>query len=387
MSIRELKNADPATSGGKASALGTLLRLGFPVPDGFVIPFEDRAAHLGSRSALRGEVSRELLRLVGGPMAVRSSASDEDTPYASSAGQFDSVVGATGIDDVCEAIEACRNSATSRRAADYRRHMNGNETSTPTSMAVLVQTVVEADVSGVMFTPDDDRRDTRIEAAWGLGLSVVGGTLTPDTYAVSGEGRVTTVTGRKHSRIDVDHEGSGLVTTDVADELQRASTLNDHAARRLARMGRRIAEVFGSPQDIEWAVKGDEFWILQSRPITVPLLDVGPIAAVKDGVIRGLPGATGTVSATARIVRRLSDFPNVRRGDIAVCRFTDPSWTPLFTVASGVVTEMGGSLSHAAIVAREFGIPAAVGVANATERIEDGAKITLDGSAGTVTVD
>lgn len=393
--LTTLVDSSHEAAGGKAATLGVLLRNGLPVPDGFVVPAGAplRGGRVGR--PLREAVARELARLGDPRVAVRSSAADEDSVEASAAGQYESVIGVRGADEVWRAVAVCRGSAAHDRALRYRSRMARvpGGTAVP-GMAVLVQTVVDADVSGVMFTPRAPGGPTRIDAAWGLGLPVVGGTVTPDSYEVAPDGALTHTIGAKHTRTDLDHVRGGTVTRPVTPSGRRARTLDDDEVAALMTLGHGIAEILGAPQDIEWAMADGRPWILQARPITasVPVRRVGPAAGTdhpdtvtSNDALSGTPGSHGAATARARIVRGPSDFASLRPGEILVCPFTDPAWTPLFTVAAGIVTETGGALSHAAIVAREYGIPAVLGVAGATNRITDGARVTVDGSAGTVT--
>ncbi|MCC8930587.1 PEP/pyruvate-binding domain-containing protein [Rhodococcus sp. I2R] len=378
--LTRLSEATRTDSGGKAAMLGALLREGLPVPDGFVVP---TGTEIGR--SRRDSVARELGRLGDPVVAVRSSATNEDTEDASAAGQYESIIGVQGADDVCQAIMVCRESASAARVGDYWRRTGG--ASRASDMAVLVQPVIEAEVSGVLFTPQQIGEPTRIEASWGLGLSVVGGTVTPDTCEVAPDGTVVCSVGSKQTRIDLNHELGGIATSTVAPDQQHARALDDDAVAVLADLGGRIARVLGGPQDVEWAVAGGVVWILQARPITAALpASTFPGSSGPAAALSGTPGSHGTVTAAARIVRGPSDFGAVRRGDIVVCPYTGPAWTPLFKIASGVVTETGGALSHAAIVAREYGIPAVLGVPDATTRVDDGALIAVDGTAGTVTI-
>lgn len=384
--LTALSEATRTSSGGKAAALGVLLREGLPVPDGFVVPHGGQPASAEAMHSLRDAVARELGRLGDPVVAVRSSATNEDTADASAAGQYESIIGVHGADDVCRAIMACWESARAARVGDYWTR-TGGALPHASGMAVLVQPVVEADVSGVMFTPQRHGEPTRIEASWGLGLAVVGGTITPDAYEVAPDGAIGCSVGSKQTRIDLDRERGGVVTSAVAPDKQSVRALDDATVAAVAELGGWIAKVFGGPKDIEWAVADGTIWILQARPVTATL----PVARVPGSsdhaeALSGTPGSHGTVTAAARVVRGPSDFAAVRRGDIVICPYTDPAWTPLFAIAAGVVTETGGALSHAAIVAREYGIPAVLGVSGATIRIEDGARITLDGTAGDVTV-
>lgn len=382
--------------GGKAGALGALLRAGLPVPDGVVVTFDAFRAAAGDPEiplprALRDTLSSNLAGFGDAPLAVRSSAAGEDTAAASGAGQYESVLGVRGVAQVADAVRACWASMSSARAVAYRRALDpSGPPGTP--MAVLVQRLVDAEVSGVMFVPDAPT--TVIEASWGLGPSVVGGTVAPDVYRVTGA-TVRRAIATKPTRVD--RHGSRLVTSPVPGADRDRATLDDAAVAGLARLGQDVAAVlgaeFGAGQDVEWAIAGGRVWIVQARPITAAVPAASPTAAASPGVpadapgtLRGTPGSRGIATGTARVVRGPRDFARVRPGDVLVCPHTDPAWTPLLRVAAGVVTEVGGALSHAAIVAREQRVPAVLGVTDATRRIRDGAVVTLDGAAGTVTL-
>ncbi|MGO1770128.1 MAG: PEP/pyruvate-binding domain-containing protein [Microbacterium sp.] len=326
-------------------------------------------------------LARQLARLGNPAVAVRSSAADEDTARASGAGQYESVLAVRGARAVIEAVRVCWRSSSSTRAADYRRHPDGEP-----DMAVLVQRLVDADVSGVMFTPAQPGDATRIEASWGLGPSVVEGRVTPDTYEVSPKGVLRRSVGHKTTRVDRDRDSGGVTVRTVPERLRTRSALDDATVTALAALGGRIAALLHGPQDIEWAIADGQAWILQARPITAPIPSLPAEAtATEEAWLTGTPGSHGVATGVSRVLFSPSDFALVQSGDIAICPFTDPAWTPLFRVAAAVVTETGGVLSHAAIVAREHGIPAVLGIPQATARIPDGTRITVDGSGGTVT--
>lgn len=388
--IVSLRDAVPENSGGKAGALGALCRADMPVPDGFVITFDDYRA---ARSTMPGDplsprflemLARELDKLGDQPVAVLSSASSEDTADISAAGQYDSILAVRGVERVAAAVRDCWASFHSARAIAY--HAGVDHPADDPAMAVLVQHLVDADTAGVMFTPADARGSTRIEASWGLGPSVVEGRVTPDTYSVTAAGWVDRIISDKATRVDRD--GTRLVTRTVPEVMRRTASLDTLTTARLARLGRDIADLLGGPQDVEWAIAGGRVWILQARPVTAPPPPPPRAAAspVRAAMLTGTPGSPGTATGLARIIRSPGDFARVRPGDILVCPHTDPAWTPLLRIAAGVVTETGGALSHAAIVARERRIPAVLGVPHATTRISDGAHIVVDGSAGSVDV-
>jgi pyruvate,water dikinase len=364
--------------GRKAAGLALLLRAGLPVPDGFVVTEPDADPRL---------IAAHLRRLGDGPVAVRSSGIAEDTAAASFAGQLESVLGVRGIDEVRAAIRRCAASAGTPRARAYHAHMGQAAADVP----VIVQALVDADHAGVLFTRDPRTGADRlvINASWGLGESVVAGAVVPDEIIVTPPAdTVEVIIGTKQTRVDAGPHG--LVHSSVpAPDRARGCVPRDEIAR-LVDLGRRCEAIFGRPQDVEWAARDGRIWVLQSRPITTlgaAVRPAGPAGSAGSGatLVTGAPGSPGRAQGPARPVRSVDDFSRVRPGDVLVCRTTDPAWTPLFRLAGGVVTEAGGALCHAAIVAREYGIPAVVGARDALARLPDGRPIAVDGTLGIVT--
>lgn len=404
-----LREAEAATCGGKAAGLGAMLRAGLPVPDGFVVPFTAYRAvvhEVAQRALLRGgptvtpellqnqmlphslleALGQELNRLGAPAVAVRSSAKGEDSGQASAAGQYETTLAVHGLPAVAGAVRTCWASLLSPGATVYRSHTGrADSDGEELAMAVIVQRHVDSEVSGVMFTPASPDDATAIDSAWGLGPGVVAGTVTPDTYRVRADGTVTSTVADKRTRLD--RVGRHLLTRDVPADRRQRPTLDEGLARELAALGEKVVETLGGPQDIEWAVADGRVWLLQARPITIAPPPGVLVASPASGTVplTGTPGSTGTATGTARTVRGPDDFARVRPGDILVCPFTDPAWTPLLRLAAGVVTQTGGALSHAAIVAREHGVPAVLGLPGALTSIPDGATVTVDGTAGTVT--
>lgn len=391
--LHDLRDARRARSGGKAAALGALLRAGIDVPPGFVVPIQEYRRHLLrddlDPAAMSPEEMREALlrmrladdlvgaldtELRGGPgrarderTAVRSSATTEDGAAASAAGQHDSVLAVLGTEAVCAAILQCWASLWSQRAVAYRQDDAAEtaEDSVPPQMAVIVQQFLDADVSGVLFTGGE----RVLEAVRGRGDRLVGGAVSPDSWRI-GEGGIRT------ARAD----GAGAWAP------AGGLCLSEAQVHELDALGEHVSRILGAPADIEWALVGDRFHVLQARPITVPV--PGPPAPAslgpETGTFQGIPASGGTATGPARTVRGPQDFRRVEPGDVLICRSTDPAWTPLFRIAGAVVTEVGGVLSHAAIVARELGIPAVLAVPGALAGIADGSVVTVHGDEGTV---
>src|SRR5262249_45987903 len=274
------------------------------------------------------------------------------------------------------------------RARSYRAHLDLDDDGDDEPAApVLVQELVEADHAGVLFTrdPRTGADAVVINASWGLGESVVSGVVVPDEVIVTPPADTVRVTvGAKQTRLD--RREHGLVRSPVPEPDRARSCVTLDEVPRLVTLGRRCEDLFGRAQDVEWAVRDDRIWLLQSRPITA--LGVPAPVGGRDSVpplVTGVPSSPGRARGPARLVRSVADFPRVRSGDILVCRTTDPAWTPLFRLTAAVVTETGGVLSHAAIVARELGIPAVVGADEAMTSLTDGAPVTVDGTLGIVT--
>ncbi|SDT05773.1 pyruvate, water dikinase [Brevibacterium sandarakinum] len=409
MSVVDLVNAEPSTAGGKAAPLAELTRAGLNVPAGFVVPAttyraattaldlgelaadraeEARSRILGSRlpEAVVDEVSRALERMTAGAptdyVAVRSSSSTEDNREASGAGQHDSFLAVRGAEQVCQAILRCWASMWTERAVAYRaRHTEKDPVAV--DMAVLVQRFVDASVSGIMFTGTT----SVIEASWGIGEGIVAGHITPDSWRVGESGISERRPGLKTERTDR-HDGR-LVTRPIAPGEQETLCLSDRQVLRLHALGEEVSAILGGPRDIEWAITDDARWILQARPVTAPVpapTEPPPATVTDSATLTGEPASPGVASGPVRLVRGPSDFPTFKRGDVLVCRHTDPAWTPLFTMASAVVTETGGVLSHAAIVAREVEIPAVLAVPRATEFLTPSSAVTVNGDTGDVSM-
>ena len=250
--LADLRSADAPTFGGKSAHLGELMAAGFNVPDGFAI----------AGTASDAEIAAAYERL-GGVVAVRSSAVGEDGDEATFAGMQETFLGVRG-DDVIRAVHDCWDSVHSERARAYRERMGA---ATP-ELGVTVQRMVDADVSGVLFTCNPvsgDPSTVAINASWGLGLAVVGGEVTPDEYLVS------KVTGEVVKRTigDKHVEYRGTEPTPVDEQRRRRACLDEGKIAALLELAKRVQKHFGTHQDVEWAFADDELFVLQSRPVTV----------------------------------------------------------------------------------------------------------------------
>lgn len=338
--------------GAKAVGLARLMRAGFAVPPGFVVP-DVRPAGWTS------DIEPALDRLGAGPFAVRSSAPGEDGRETSFAGQHRTVLGVVTHAGVVREVVRVAGSAREPAAVAYAARSGR----TPAAVIpVVVQVQVPARVAGVLFTrhPVTGAHQVVVEAAAGLGEQVVGGTTTPQAWTVDDDG-----------------------TTSAPAVGQ--PVLTPAEVRELVAIGRRVEAAAGCAQDVEWAIAGDTVWVLQARPVTaLPTGRARAGAPQGDVLATGTPGSPGRASGVARVVRGLDELHRFGAGEVLVCRTTTPAWTPLLARAAAVVTETGGVLAHAAIVAREFGIPAVLAADGATAALPDGAHVVVDGTDGTV---
>ncbi|NUB90938.1 phosphoenolpyruvate synthase [Haloterrigena sp. SYSU A121-1] len=456
--LDEISAGDLEKVGGKGASLGELTGAGLPVPPGFVVTagtyrsfieeaeideelFEavdvdvddssaladaaDRAQELILETPFPDELREEILesyREVGDGeafVAVRSSATAEDLPDASFAGQQETFLNVTE-EALLDRVRECWASLFTQRAIYYRQEQGFDHSAV--NIAVVVQQMVDAEKSGVMFTSHPSTGDPTmiIEAAWGLGEAVVSGAVSPDNYVVEREDRSIDVTvAEKKVMHEKDEETGETVESEVPQDKRNERVLSDDEIGALMDLGERVEDHYGEPQDVEWAIVEGEVYMLQSRPITtIDESDGGATASEATGsvdaskgltdgsggvqaagggessssdsdasgevIVDGLGSSPGTVSGAARIVKKLDDLDKVGEGDIIVTEMTMPDMVPAMKRASGIITDEGGMTSHAAIVSRELGVPAIVGTTNATTVLEDGQLVTLDGDKGAV---
>jgi pyruvate,water dikinase len=426
-----LSHDDVPFAGGKGANLGELTAAGLPVPPGFVVGAPAYAAFCdagGLRERIAGRLAdvdpedteeldrataevRQMVeaqpmpewlgaairdgyqRLAGGdeamPVAVRSSATAEDTESASFAGMNETFLNVRGADSVLNAVQRCWASLFGSRTVYYRMKRGFGQADM--DIAVIVQRQIQSARSGVMFTIDPASGATDrlvIEGAFGLGESVVSGSVSPDRYVVLKDGLAIErkEVRRKELIIESVPEG-GTRTRELSDDEARVPVLSDDEARSIADLGVRIEAHYGSPQDTEWAIDpASVIWMLQSRPVTAAGEQslAEPEKAGRE-LVRGLGAAPGMASGRVRVIQRREDASDLDQGDVLVTHMTAPDWVPLMRKAAAIVTDSGGMTCHAAIVSRELGIPCVVGTANATEVLRDGEVVTVDAGEGVVT--
>lgn len=429
--------------GGKGASLGELTGAGLPVPSGFVITAgtyrsfieqtgiddelfeavdidpddssalataEQTAEDLILETELPDDIAEGVLDAydeVGGGeafVAVRSSATAEDLPDASFAGQQETFLNITR-EELLDRMKQCWASLFTKRAIYYREEQGFDHDRV--DIAVVVQQMVDAEKSGVMFTshPSTGEDQIIIEAAWGLGEAVVSGSVSPDNYVVdpsSAETTAVTVADKKVMHVK-DSETGETVEREVPDDKRNMRVLADDEIARLVELGRQVEDHYGTPQDVEWAIVDSDVFMLQSRPITTikeqdtdTNTSTRTTAEATDGsgleqeqrgediLLKGLGASPGIASGPVRIVTKLDQLDKVGEGDIIITEMTTPDMVPAMKRAAGIITDEGGMTSHAAIVSRELGVPAVVGSGGATTQLTDGQVITIDGDKGTI---
>lgn len=447
LNLREVGLKDIPRVGGKNASLGELIRelagSGVRVPPGFAVTAEAYSAFLdhnnlrptlaallndyaaGRRSlamtgrglrqamiqgTLPAEIAdsicaayRQLSRDAGqrdADVAVRSSATAEDLPEASFAGQHESFLNVRGESAVLEAVRRCYASLFTDRAIRYREENKFDHARV--LLSVGIQRMVRADRagSGVMFSLHTDTGFPRvvvINAVWGLGENIVQGRVTPDEHVVFKPLLDTPDTcpilssrlGDKKLKMVYAPGGTTKnVRTTVAE--QRRFVLSDTEILSLAQWAVSIERHYGKPMDMEWAKDGPrgELFLVQARPETFQsrksagVLRTYRLEGGGKSLVEGLAVGDAIAAASAQILKRPDDIARFKAGNILVTSNTDPDWVPVMRKAVGIVTDHGGRTSHAAIVSREMGIPAVVGTGNATSAIKEGQAITLSCAEG-----
>ena len=432
--FEDLNKSDIGIAGGKGANLGELTQAGIPVPPGFVVTaqayekfMEDSGINgqvmnilekidINDTKALQAaaeeiktiinetpipedmivlilEAYNQLCQRVGEDdtdVAIRSSATAEDLPEASFAGQQDTFLHVSGNDEVIDYIRKCWASLFEARAIFYREENNFEHSKV--YIAVVVQKMANADKAGVMFTvnPSTGEEIALIEGSWGLGEAVVSGDVTPDNYQVDKKNNeIINVTISDKKVMYTNDEDGTSVKVEVPEEKRKERVLSDEDLIELTEMGKRVQAHYGEPMDTEWAFERDNLFLLQARPITT-LGDVDvkeesdESSDLGDVLVRGLGASPGMASGKVKIVLDIDELDKIKDGDIMVTTMTTPDMVPAMRRASGIVTDEGGVTCHASIISRELGIPCVVGTGSATTTLEENSGVTLDGKKGLV---
>jgi pyruvate,water dikinase len=429
----EVTKNDIPLVGGKGANLGEMVHARIPVPPGFIVTADAYFKFL-EIAGLTNEIRRHLkglnvndskklqeiaslikdiissapmppdmvnkikgayLKLGGGLVAVRSSATAEDLPEASFAGQQRTFLNIQGEDEVVAAVQGCWGSLFEPRAIFYREEHGFDHFRV--GIAVPVQKMVQSETSGVMFTVEPLSNDTTkilIEAICGLGEAIVSGDVTPDQYLLDKNGiRIVDKKIHKQEWQLVKDAKAPIgelepnIKIPVPPSKQAKQKLADKDIVALAKVGKMIEDLYKFPQDIEWAREGKQLFILQTRPITtLKPKDTGKILRKIEtqAILTGVAASPGIAVGPVRIVPDASQIDKVKQGDVLVAEMTTPDFVPAMKRATAIVTDRGGRTAHAAIVSRELGIPCVVGTEVATKTLKDGQEITVDGFGGEI---
>ncbi len=444
-----LKNKDVALVGGKNASLGEMIRTlkseGICVPDGFATTADayrryitannleekirqrleeyrkgDKTLHKTGDSIRRmirrgkwpdetaiaiREAYGELCRRSGEDevdVAVRSSATAEDLPDASFAGQQETFLNITGEEELLDACRKCYASLFTDRAISYRENKGFDHMQV--ALSVGVQKMVRSDKAGagVMFSIDTDTGFPDvvvIDAAWGLGENVVQGSVTPDNYTVFKpllqDSTLTpilnkTIGGKEKKMVYARGAGSTTRNVDTSAKERHSFVLSDDEILQLARWAAVIERHYGTAMDMEWAKDGDsgELFIVQARPETVQsrkeagVLKSYHLKQQGEVLLTGMAIGESVAAGKVQVIKSASEIERFEEGNILVTGMTDPDWVPIMKKAAGIITDHGGRTSHAAIVSRELGIAAVIGTEHGTGELKDGQEVTLSCAEG-----
>ncbi len=427
--FNEVTKKDIPLVGGKGANLGEMTNANIPVPPGFIVTagtYFDFLEQAGITNQIRNllapldihdskqlqeiagkvqklildapmppEIAREIeqayIKMGEGLVAVRSSATAEDLPEASFAGQQATFLNIQGEKDVVTAVQGCWASLFGARAIFYRQEQGFEHFKV--GIAVPVQRMVQSESAGVMFTVEptsSDRSKIVVEAVLGLGEMIVSGDVTPDHYVVSKDEMkiIHKEIKRQEWKLIKKEGGKGKednIKVDLTPEEQAKQKITDNDIMTLAKIGINLEDHYQIPQDVEWAKENGKLFIVQTRPVTT----IKEMAEVTSEItapvlLSGSPASPGIASGPVKIVPDPSQIDKVMAGDVLVAEMTTPDFVPAMKRAAAIVTDRGGRTAHAAIVSRELGIPCIVGAEKATSTLKDGQVITVDGASGNV---
>lgn len=433
----EIGKGDVGIVGGKGANLGELTSFGLPVPPGFcvtasgytkfikyaeldevvkllmeAVDVEDVDELTNASKEIQTKIKekefdpelkeeilsayREFSENIGlkdPEVAVRSSATAEDLPDASFAGQQDTYLHISGEEELLNHIRDCFASLWTSRAIYYREKQNYDHFDV--ALSVVIQKMVNSEKSGVMFTANpinNSSDEMMINASYGLGEAVVSGIVTPDEYIIDKKTKkvIEKNISEKEYMVIKNENGVGTRTVNVKDILGedaiKAEALSEDELNTLIERGLKVEKLYGSVQDTEWGFDKDtkEFYFLQSRPITTLAGDKEEKEEKLINLVKGLPASPGIGRGKVKLIKDISEINKVNEGDVLVTAMTNPDMVPAMRKCAGVVTDEGGRTCHAAIVSRELQIPCIVGAKTATKTLKTGDTVTVDAVRGIV---
>lgn len=429
----QISHSNIPEAGGKGANLGEMYGIGIPVPNGFVVtasaffdfikrndldqrikdvlkvtdvdePDQLQTASQKIKAIIKkGDVGQTLAKDImdnykklsdfGGlrnvPVAVRSSATAEDLPDASFAGQQETFLNVIGEANVVNRVKDCWASLFTPRAIFYRVKKHYDHLKV--GIAVPVQKMVRSDISGIMFTVNpvsNDKKQIIVETIWGLGEYIVQGKVTPDQHVIARHDWDIISKTQTHQDIMLTRAQNETKEVKVPSSKQDKWKLTDSQAIKVAKIGQKLQDHYRKPQDIEFALEGGKIFIVQTRPITTiesnqKTLDQQSSINQKPD-LKGDAASPGTASGDVVIIKSPKEIGKAKKGQILVTEMTTPDFVPAMKKVNGIITDKGGQTSHAAIVSRELGIPCVVGTKTATTDFKEGDIVTINGTTGEV---
>jgi len=428
--FKDIRFEDVNIVGGKGANLGEMYSLGIPVPNGFVVtantyfdfieknklkpqiknilsitnvdhPDELQSASKKIRSLIKKapfthNISIQIMTaykklgsfggLVDMPVAVRSSATAEDSLDASFAGQQDTYLNVVGESNVLHRVRDCWASLFTPRSIFYRVKKKYDHFKV--GVAVPIQKMVQSEISGIMFTANpvsNNKNEIIIEVIWGLGEYIVQGVITPDQFIID----KSNWTIKQKNNVSQDRQlvknQNETHEIDVPKYKQNKIKIDDTIALKIAKIGQKLHNHYGKAQDIEFAIEKGKFYVVQTRPITTLQNAATKKFEITDTpILTGEAASPGFASGPAILIKNQTEINRVKDGQILVITMTTPDFVPAMKKVAGIITDKGGQTSHAAIVSRELGTPCVVGTKTATKDIKEGDIVTIDGSTGRV---
>ncbi|MFA5532263.1 MAG: phosphoenolpyruvate synthase [Candidatus Shapirobacteria bacterium] len=432
--FKDLKFADINLVGGKGANLGEMYNLGIPVPNGFVVSVSayfqfiqendlkpkianilkttdvdqpeqlldasKKIASIFKKSPINHQTAIEIMKaykklssfggLKNSPVAVRTSATAEDSADASFAGQGETFLNVVGESNVLARVRDCWASLFTPRSIFYqvKKHYDHFKI----GVAVPVQKLIDSEISGIMFTVNpvtNEKNQIIVETIWGLGEYIVQGKITPDQYII--DKNTWKIISENHVSQDVQLIKSQNETKEVIvpKSKQKRSKINSQMAIKIAKVGQKLNNHYGKPQDIEFAIDRGKLYIVQTRPITTivsnqKVLDDKKQSIDKTPDLVGEPASPGIATGVVTIIHNPKEIDRVQKGQILVTSMTTPDFVPAMKKVNGIITDKGGQTSHAAIVSRELGVPCVVGTKTATKDLKENDIVTLNGTTGQI---
>jgi pyruvate,water dikinase len=420
--------------GGKGGNLGEMYQLGIPVPNGFIVTSSayfqfieennlkpkikdilkitdvdqpdqlltasKKIRALIKKTPVSQSLSLEIMKAYkklsgfGGlknvPVAVRTSATSEDSADASFAGQGDTFLNVIGEVNVVDRVRDCWSSLFTSRSIFYqvKKHYDHFKI----GVAVPVQKLINSEISGIMFTANPvngDKSQIIVETIWGLGEYIVQGKITPDQYVVNKSNWEVVSENHVFQSIQLVRGKDETKEVSVPKTKREKKKIDASMALKIAKIGQKLHNHYGKPQDVEFAIDRGQLYIVQTRPITTLESSKEKIEDQKQTITQepnftGEPASPGTASGVVVIINDPKEITRAQKGQILVTTMTTPDFVPAMKKVNGIITDKGGQTSHAAIVSRELGVPCVVGTKTATKDLKEGDIVTLNGTTGQI---